>query len=227
MFKRLVLACSVMALVALLFSCSKETSLVGTDQNKTLATKGTYNSFPWSWHLPYKGSANVSQGYNGACWNVPGKPATHVGSMYYAVDFHNNGAAAGQPVYAPAAGYVLYAAWDGGANWGFGRQVIVEAGSTNQPSPNQNNRYLYRVAHMNSISVTGGWWVERGTILGYVGTTGNSTGAHIHFEVKRGLYGGSGSIAAAESFPPSFAGGIDGYDGHTECNGGPVVSQQP
>ncbi|MFA5248207.1 MAG: M23 family metallopeptidase [Patescibacteria group bacterium] len=212
MFKKLALACPAIILASLLFSCSQESSLVGPDQNKTVATTNVYNSFPWNWHLPYVGNAYVTQGYNGDCWTVPGKPPTHVGSMVNAVDFASGGASSGSPVKACAAGWVKFAGWASGSNNGFGNQVIIEAGPTGQSSPYQNNKYIYRVAHMNSVSVTAGWWVERGQILGYVGTTGASTGPHIHFEVKRGTYPGYGGISG-ESFPPSFAGGIDSYNG--------------
>jgi murein DD-endopeptidase MepM/ murein hydrolase activator NlpD len=212
MFKRVVLMCVVFVVAALCLGCgNKQSSLVGPDQNQVSASIGTYNSFPWSWHLPYKGSAYISQGYNGSCWGSVGTP-THVGSMYYAVDFAGGGAASGQPIYACAAGYVKFAGRDGGGNSGFGNQVIIEAGPTGQNAPYQNNRYLYRAAHMTSVAVVAGWWVDRGYIIGYVGATGNVTGPHIHFEVKRGVYGGSGGISG-DSFPPSFAGGIDGYGG--------------
>ena len=39
-------------------------------------------------------------------------------------------------------------------------------------------------AHCNSIAVTPGEYVEQGDIIGYVGTTGNSTGPHLHLEVR-------------------------------------------
>ena len=212
MIKKVILICFVLASSILYFGCSQENHPVGIDQssqeNKTAIV---YNSFPWNWHLPYVGSAYITQGHNGACWGAGGNP-THVGSMYYAVDFSGNGAAYGEPVKACANGKVMFAGWDQGANYGFGNQVIVEAGPTGQPYPNQNNQYLYRVAHLSSVSVVAGWEVERGQTLGYVGSTGYSTGAHIHFEVKRGSYAGSGGISG-ESFPPSFSDGVDGYGG--------------
>ncbi len=216
MIKKSLLFCLSFAAAVLYFGCSQTSSPVSTNQNdqgKT-ATVGVYNSFPWNWHLPYLDSAYVTQGYNGACWTASGDP-THVGSMYYAVDFFGAGAASGEPVKACAAGCVQFAGWASGANSGFGNQVIVEAGPTGQAYPNQDNRYLYRVAHMSSVSVTAGWWVERGQTLGYVGSTGYSTAPHIHFEVKRGSYAGYGGISG-ESFPPSFSSGVDGYGG--SCN---------
>lgn len=201
--KNFVLVCLVVV-VAIYFSGCNHSNVSpvssSTSEPNTVAGINEYNSFPWNWDLPYVGSAYVTQGYNGGCWTGGGNP-THVGSMYYAVDFSGGGAAYGQPVKACAAGKVMFAAWDGGANSGFGNQVIIEAGPTGQPYPNQNNKYLYRVAHLSSISVMGGWWVEKGQTLGYVGSTGYSTGAHIHFEVKRGSYAGSGGISG-ESFPP-------------------------
>jgi murein DD-endopeptidase MepM/ murein hydrolase activator NlpD len=215
MIKKSLLFCLSFAAAVLYFSCSQINSPISANQDEKIATVGVYNSFPWNWHLPYVGSAYVTQGYGGDCWDDTNSNPTHVGSMYYAVDFSGGGAASGEPVKACAAGYVQFAGWDNGANSGFGNQVVVEAGPTGQAYPNQDNRYLYRVAHMSSVLVTAGWWVERGQTLGYVGSTGYSTGAHIHFEVKRGSYAGYGGISG-ESFPPDFSDGVDGYAG--SCN---------
>ncbi|MFM6277795.1 MAG: M23 family metallopeptidase, partial [Dolichospermum sp.] len=57
---------------------------------------------------------------------------------------------------------------------GYGLTVII-----NHPSAQQT---LY--GHMSEILVQPGQWVEPGTVLGLVGNTGNSTGPHLHFEVR-------------------------------------------
>ncbi|MBL3700680.1 M23 family metallopeptidase [Leucobacter luti] len=85
------------------------------------------------------------------------------------------------PIVAAAAGTVAMTYWDGG---GGGNMVTV-----NHPSGWQT-----RYAHMAEwASVSPGQWVEPGQFLGYVGTTGASSGCHLHFEMRpnqdNGWYG--------------------------------------
>jgi murein DD-endopeptidase MepM/ murein hydrolase activator NlpD len=47
--------------------------------------------------------------------------------------------------------------------------------------------YQTRYAHLSGFAVSWGQWVGQGQVIGYVGTTGMSTGCHLHYEV---LYGG-------------------------------------
>lgn len=81
------------------------------------------------------------------------------------------GAPTGTPIYASAPGTVLITSkgWSGG----YGNMVIVQ-------HPN-GTKTLY--AHMSKIGTSTGANVRRGQIIGYVGSTGRSTGPHIHFEV--------------------------------------------
>ncbi|MDZ8104069.1 MAG: M23 family metallopeptidase [Nostoc sp. DedQUE12a] len=80
------------------------------------------------------------------------------------------GAPTGTPVLAVAGGSVETANWLGG----YGLTVIVNHKSAQQT--------LY--GHMSEIFVQPGQWVEPGTVIGRVGSTGNSTGPHLHFEVR-------------------------------------------
>ncbi|MFM5887976.1 MAG: M23 family metallopeptidase [Dolichospermum sp.] len=80
------------------------------------------------------------------------------------------GAPMGTPILAAAKGQVDTANWVSG----YGLTVII-----NHPSAQQT---LY--GHMSEILVQPGQWVEPGTVLGLVGNTGNSTGPHLHFEVR-------------------------------------------
>lgn len=75
----------------------------------------------------------------------------------------------GTPIYAAAAGTVQTAGWNGG----YGRYVKLEHG----------NGYGSAYGHMSAIAVTAGQTVEKGEIIGYVGSSGYSTGSHLHFEV--------------------------------------------
>ncbi|WP_120716008.1 M23 family metallopeptidase [Tsuneonella amylolytica] len=80
-------------------------------------------------------------------------------------------AAAGSPVAAPAAGIVSFANWNGG----YGLLVTVEHG----------NGVQTRFAHLSRLMVSPGQRVERGQLLGLVGSTGRSTGPHLHYEVRQ------------------------------------------
>lgn len=76
----------------------------------------------------------------------------------------------GEPVYAAGAGTVVYAGWSDG---GYGNVVVIAHGSTFS---------LY--GHLSRISVRCGQQVSAGTQVGAVGNTGNSSGPHLHFEVR-------------------------------------------
>ena len=80
------------------------------------------------------------------------------------------GAPTGTPVLAAAAGQVETANWMGG----YGLTVILNHKSAEQT--------LY--GHMSEILVQPGQWVQPGTVIGRVGSTGASTGPHLHFEVR-------------------------------------------
>src|SRR5699024_12190158 len=75
------------------------------------------------------------------------------------------------------------------------------------------NGLIYLYAHMNNRIVRAGQMVKKGQILGGVGSTGNSTGPHLHYEVRRGGIpinpGGFGG--GTDAAPPKYhTGGIVG-----------------
>ena len=76
----------------------------------------------------------------------------------------------GTPIYATADGYVSKAEWFSS----YGKYVSIEHGANLQT----------RFAHMSDIAVAAGTRVKKGDIIGYVGTTGRSTGPHLHYEVR-------------------------------------------
>lgn len=76
----------------------------------------------------------------------------------------------GEPVYAAGAGTVVYAGWSDG---GYGNVVVIAHGSTFS---------LY--GHLSRTSVRCGQQVDVGAQIGAVGNTGNSSGPHLHFEVR-------------------------------------------
>lgn len=77
-------------------------------------------------------------------------------------------------VRASNAGKVIYTGWYGG----YGKVVIVDHGTVNGIPITT----LY--AHLNSCRVCSGEYVSKGQVIGYEGTTGYSTGPHLHFEVR-------------------------------------------
>lgn len=83
------------------------------------------------------------------------------------------GAARGTPIYAAAGGTVIIARGSGW-NGGYGNYVVISHGNGTQT--------LY--SHMSSAIVSSGQSVTNGQVIGYVGNTGLSTGAHLHFEVR-------------------------------------------
>jgi len=79
----------------------------------------------------------------------------------------------GTPLYASASGKVLIAK-SSGWNGGYGNYVVIAHSNGTQT--------LY--AHMNKVNTWVGAYVEKGEVIGQVGSTGRSTGAHVHFEVR-------------------------------------------
>ncbi len=77
----------------------------------------------------------------------------------------------GTPVRAARAGRVTFAGWRGG----YGNLVIL----------NHTEGYSTRYGHMQRFIVRAGQWVRAGQVIGYVGSTGYSTGPHLHFELRR------------------------------------------
>jgi murein DD-endopeptidase MepM/ murein hydrolase activator NlpD len=77
----------------------------------------------------------------------------------------------GDPVYATDGGLVVYSGAVGG---GYGNMVMVDHG----------NGYQSLYAHLSGTNVRCGASVRQGTVIGRAGSTGNSTGPHLHFEIR-------------------------------------------
>jgi murein DD-endopeptidase MepM/ murein hydrolase activator NlpD len=89
------------------------------------------------------------------------------GRMHEGIDL---GAAYGTPIAAAAAGAVIYAGWEGG----YGNLVVIDHGGG----------IATAYGHQSRIAVSVGQSVSQGETIGYVGSTGHSTGPHLHFEVR-------------------------------------------
>jgi LysM repeat protein len=101
---------------------------------------------------------------------LPGSRRTQGLHGYNGVDL---GAPVGTPILASASGTVLLSR-SGGWNGGYGNYIVIEHGNGTQT--------LY--AHNSQNIVYAGQRVVAGQVVGYVGSTGRSTGAHVHFEVR-------------------------------------------
>jgi len=105
-------------------------------------------------------------------WPVRGYWSRGFTWYHYGIDVANS---TGTPIYAADDGYVALAGQD---TWGYGLQVILEHG----------NGYKTRYAHLSKILVKGGQIVKRGEKIALMGSTGRSTGPHLHFEIiKNGV----------------------------------------
>ena len=82
----------------------------------------------------------------------------------------------GTPILASAAGEVIIAKGSGW-NGGYGSYIVVQ-----HPNGSQT---LY--AHASSVAISAGASVTQGQVIGYVGSTGKSTGSHLHFEIRNGI----------------------------------------
>jgi murein DD-endopeptidase MepM/ murein hydrolase activator NlpD len=96
-------------------------------------------------------------------------PILGTSRLHAGTDF---GADTGTPIRAAGAGTVIFAGWQGG----YGNTVIIDHG--------QGMTTLY--GHCNELYVRDGQSVQRGEAIAAVGSTGMSTGPHLHFEVRIG-----------------------------------------
>ena len=119
---------------------------------------------------PLKSYSRISSEYG---WRK--NPVTGVNKLHAGTDF---AAPAGTPIYAAASGYVQVAGWSSG---GYGNYVIIYHGKMSD-----GNQYSTLYGHMRSVATSAGKYVKQGELIGYVGSTGNSTGNHLHLEVWKG-----------------------------------------
>lgn len=119
---------------------------------------------------PLKSYTRVSSEYG---WRK--NPVSGVNRLHAGIDLAAPG---GTPIYAAASGYVQVAGWSSG---GYGNYVIIYHGSMSD-----GNAYSTLYGHMRSVATSAGKYVKQGELIGYVGSTGNSTGNHLHLEVWKG-----------------------------------------
>jgi murein DD-endopeptidase MepM/ murein hydrolase activator NlpD len=116
--------------------------------------------------VPYRkpviGEVEFTSGFGVRSDPFLGRPAMHTG-----LDFR---AAMGDPVRATANGKVTSAGWAGG----YGRMIEIDHG----------NGLATRYGHLSEIGVKVGDTIKIGQVIGAVGSTGRSTGPHLHYETR-------------------------------------------
>ena len=141
-------------------SSSNQGSSTSSSNNKkpNTSTNSNQTSSTGRYSHPLKGAGTISSGY-GSRW----------GSFHKGLDF---AAPAGTPIYAADSGKVIYSGYNSG---GYGNLVIVE---------HDNGDQTY-YAHCSKLYVSVGSYVSKGQHIAGVGTTGDSTGNHLHFEIRK------------------------------------------
>jgi murein DD-endopeptidase MepM/ murein hydrolase activator NlpD len=130
----------------------------------------------------YYGPGACGAIYEGAIGNgtfVWPTVATYLSGFDFTPPTHNGidiAGAEGNAVFAVDSGVVVYAGW---SNSGYGNLLVIDHGTGWQSA----------YAHLNTYAVGCGQSVTQGEVIAAVGTTGNSSGPHLHFELNSSVYG--------------------------------------
>lgn len=149
------------------FALSVGQSLIVPDGKKP-------NEIPWSPTLyvaqttPNAGSVSATGQF---VWPIGGVLTQRYSWYHKGTDIATT---MGTPVVAADSGRVIVAGWPD--NTGYGNRVIIDHG----------NGFITLYGHLSKISVSAGQTVKRGDQIGLEGSTGRSTGPHLHFEIRRG-----------------------------------------
>lgn len=157
------------ALMLVLFQSPVKPALAGTSTNPDISfipvvPYYSMDGIPSLFPLPEKYKEKITWGYEEeAIHPINGKKTTHLG-----IDV---AAPSGTPVYATADGVIQKAEEEKG----WGKLIIIE----------HEDAYTSFYAHLSDIEVDSGTKVQKGTVIGRVGNTGQSTGPHLHYEVRQ------------------------------------------
>ena len=138
------------------YSYLRTTNVAGRSRN--LFARTDVNVLPSGWPI----TGRLMDGFGHRLDPFSGEGAMHTG-----VDIS---APMGTPIKSTADGIVMFANW----NSGYGRCVIVDHG----------NGYQTLYGHLSHIDVIDGQEIRQGELVGRVGSTGHSTGSHLHYEVR-------------------------------------------
>ena len=117
-----------------------------------------------SWGYPVGGSTYISSGYGNRSASISGW------SFHGGIDI-TGGDVYGRPIYATRSGTVITASY---GTSGYGNYVIIDHG----------DGYVSLYGHCSSLNVSSGQTVSKGQQIACVGSSGNSTGPHCHFEIR-------------------------------------------
>jgi murein DD-endopeptidase MepM/ murein hydrolase activator NlpD len=136
-----------------------------------LFVPGGYKEIPVKYVQVYKGPipAGARRGTGRFVWPTAGYVTQGYKRYHLALDIAR---AVGTPVKAADNGYVVVAGW---SNDGYGNHIVIDHG----------NGYQTLYAHLNRIYVKVGTSVGKGTEIGQMGSSGRSTGPHLHFEIRK------------------------------------------
>ena len=169
MMKKLLIIITVFVLILLTLTVSVTAMSVSRQDTLLLKAAEEYYSTKsdrFMWPVPGSGLWEITDYYGYRVHPLTGLVAFHSG-----LDI---GAYMGEPVRSVANGTVIRAGWYGG----YGNCVMVDSGYL---YPGQYFVTLY--AHLSEFDCRKGDAVKAGDVIGYVGSTGDSTGPHLHFEI--------------------------------------------
>lgn len=166
---------------SLLKNITNQTNSAAAEKRKIYQERSNYL-------LSFTSDGNLKLDDNMLIWPVPGKFGI---SQYYGNNGHtgvdlSSGGIAGARIVAIASGKVvdIQSGWTSSMGKrgmaSYGNYVTIDHGKAKS-----GNSYISLSAHMQSTAVKMGQYVSQGQTIGYVGTTGNSTGYHLHIELKR------------------------------------------
>lgn len=130
----------------------------------------------------YYGSGYCGQVYEGSIgtgYFIWPTVATNLSGYDYSPSLHPGidiAGATGNAIYATDSGVVVYSGW---SEYGYGYLIVLDHG----------NGWQSAYAHLSAVNVGCGASVAQGAVIGGLGSTGNSTGSHLHFELRSELYG--------------------------------------
>ncbi len=130
----------------------------------------------------YYGSGYCGNVYEGAIGTgifIWPTTATFLSGYKYSPPIHMGidiGGSVGNAIYATDSGVVVFAGW---SEYGYGYLIVLDHG----------NGWQSAYAHLSAVSVSCGQSVGRGSLIGGLGSSGNSSGPHLHFELRSEIYG--------------------------------------
>jgi murein DD-endopeptidase MepM/ murein hydrolase activator NlpD len=131
---------------------------------------------PAARHVAHKKAVQVARWYRPSSAGIVSPYGMRWGRMHKGIDF---GASYGAPIRAIGDGVVVGTGYQSGES-GYGQITIIR----------HANGFYSAYAHQSSMVVHDGDQVTAGEVIGYVGSTGESTGAHLHFEIRTEAHGG-------------------------------------